>query len=349
MISLKKYIESDQRELLNLALDAYRSALAATGAFGVKACPQVGHNMQDSLFHLVEKVSTEPTPAQVADTQRRVLEELQNWGDMAAEYSRQKASEVKEIMLIAARTAESVGERDQRYTQQFNTFSGRLQAIANLDDLTNIKSSLVQSAVELKTCVDKMARDSREAVAQMRTELTTYQTKLEEYERLALRDTLTGLDNRRSLESELEQRIARKKPFSVIMLDLNGLKTVNDQYGHLAGDELLKLFAAELKTFIRSIGSVGRWGGDEFLAILDCKLELAAGHLGRMQDWVFGEYTIKAGCATPRKVKITAATGLAAWTEKETVAHLIGRADSAMYKQKASTRTKLAPQTHAAV
>ncbi len=349
MISLKKYIESDQRELLTAALDAYRSALAATTTFGVKACPQLGKSMQDSLFNLVERVVSDVTPAVVTETQQRVLQELQTWGDMAADYSRQKAAEVKELMLIAARTAESVGERDQRYTQQFNTFSGRLQAIANLEDLSNIKSSLVQSALELKTCVDKMARDSREAVAQMRSELAVYQAKLEESERLAFRDSLTGLDNRRGLESELESRVTRKKPFSIIMLDVNGLKAVNDQYGHLAGDELLKSFASELKTFMRSIGLVGRWGGDEFLAILDCKAELASGHLGRIQDWVFGEYSLKAGGSVSRKVKVSAATGLAAWTEGDTVAQLIGRADKAMYKQKAATRGKLGTQAQIAV
>ena len=109
--------------------------------------------------------------------------ELQQWGDRSAEYYKRKTEEFKEIMMIMARTAEAVGDRDQRYSKQFTEFTTRLHSLASMDDLTMIRDSLVSSANELQAGVNQMAQDGEEAVARMRGELRQYQAKLEEAER----------------------------------------------------------------------------------------------------------------------------------------------------------------------
>ena len=79
------------------------------------------------------------------------------------------------------------------------------------------------------------------------------------------------------------------------MLDLNGFKQVNDTYGHEAGDDLLKQFSTELRSASRATDVVGRWGGDEFIVVLDGNLTEAQSHVERMQKWVFGSYTLQIG------------------------------------------------------
>jgi len=100
----------------------------------------------------------------------------------------------------------------------------------------------------------------------------------------------------------------------VMMFDLNGFKQVNDTHGHLAGDEVLKQFATELRGAFRPLDDVGRWGGDEFIVVLDCGLEEARGHVERVQKWVFGDYTVR-GEGSPRKLPVDASVGVAAWRE----------------------------------
>jgi diguanylate cyclase (GGDEF)-like protein len=117
------------------------------------------------------------------------------------------------------------------------------------------------------------------------------------------------------------------------MLDLNGFKQVNDTYGHLAGDNLLKQFATELRSASRSTDVVGRWGGDEFIVVLDGGLAEARPHIERLQKWVFGEYTIQVGPGAP-KVSMDAAIGLVEWQPGETLKEVLGRADAAMYQEK---------------
>ena len=91
-------------------------------------------------------------------------------------------------------------------------------------------------------------------------------------EKLAMVDSLTGLLNRRAIykfsRGELERAHRVSEPISVIFLDIDKFKTVNDNYGHLTGDEALKLIARVIKKYSRVYDGIGRWAGDEFLIVL---------------------------------------------------------------------------------
>jgi len=99
-----------------------------------------------------------------------------------------------------------------------------------------------------------------------------YMMLAEKMKVLAERDPLTGLFNRRRinelLENEIQRARRKEEVFSVMMLDVDDLKLINDAYGHLAGDKLLKNIANLLKNSCRSVDLIGRYGGDEFLIIL---------------------------------------------------------------------------------
>ncbi|MDR3677148.1 MAG: GGDEF domain-containing protein [Acidobacteriota bacterium] len=345
MISIKKYLDLDSSELtkyrppnseeiLSSTLEAYRAALGAMGSCGLRACPTLGPGLQSSLMVLAEGLAKTVTPPLVKETEGQVEHQLQEWGEKTSEYFQQRAGDVKEILMVLARAAESVAERDQRYASQFGEFTKRLQALAKLEDLPQIRSAIVRGAKDLKNCVDKMEQDGRESVAALRSQVSTYETKLEEAERRASHDTLTGLDNRQGVETKLQRRIDANRPFCVVMLDLNGFKQVNDAYGHQAGDDLLKQFSTELRSASRSTDVVGRWGGDEFVVILDGNLTEAQSHLERMQKWVFGSYTLHLGTEGP-KVDMDAAIGMVEWNAGEPIKDLLARADTLMYKQKA--------------
>ena len=121
-----------------------------------------------------------------------------------------------------------------------------------------------------------------------------------------------------------------------MLLDLNGFKQVNDAYGHLAGDQVLKQFASELKGTFRVTDHVSRWAGDKFVVLLDGKLAERATTPSGWESGCSG--TIRwAVAGDPRKVRVDAALGLTEWQPGETLAALLGRADKLMYRQKAPT------------
>jgi diguanylate cyclase (GGDEF)-like protein len=357
LISLKKYLEMDVKvkqeatvlpppstpatapessELLMALIAAYRSALLAMGENGFRACPAVGTDLQQSLSGLESRFAGEVNTLLAKETEKQVQEELQQWSGNTEVYFKAKVDDVKELMIVLARTAESVGDRDQKYAKELNLLTTGLQTIANLEDITQVRSTLVKKASELKTYVDKMAQDSQKLVVQLKGEVSSYETKLKEAEQLAMRDEVTRLPNRRNVESRIEWRIEHRQAFCLAVLDMNGFKQVNDQYGHQAGDELLKQFSGELRSALRSSDVVGRWGGDEFILVLDCELSGAAPQLERIQKWVFGDYTIPLGDKGDVKIHVEAAIGIVQWNDGETVQQVIERADKAMYKNKRS-------------
>jgi len=344
MISLKKYLDSDQtdlpkaihqdpREILPAAITAYRSALVEMGSCSTGACPTLSNDLKRELGRLEAGLATITNCEQVETTQKSVQDQLQDWGRRTAAHYRQTTSEVKDLLLVMARAAEAVGERDQRCAGQLSNVTTRLERIASLEDLAEIRASIEESATELKSSLDRMAAEGKAAVEQLRAEVSLYQAKLEIAEETASRDALTGLRNRAWMESQIERRLARNGLLTLAIVDIDGFKAVNDEHGHLVGDELLRMFAGELQSASRSTDLIGRWGGDEFILALDCSIEEAKTQIDRLAAWACGSYKI-GGSVVPFEIKVGASIGLAEHAPGEPMFDLLARADAEMYKQK---------------
>jgi diguanylate cyclase (GGDEF)-like protein len=160
----------------------------------------------------------------------------------------------------------------------------------------------------------------------------------ERVQQQAIADPLTGLYNHRHLYERLEQEMARAKrshrPVSVLMLDIDSLKLVNDTYGHQVGDEALKLLASVLQSSCRAEDIVGRYGGDEFMIILPEADTAEAQRIGeRIQANLAArclEGEGKDGC-----VPIRLSMGVACYPGDATIMHeLVDAADAALYRSK---------------
>jgi diguanylate cyclase (GGDEF)-like protein len=159
-------------------------------------------------------------------------------------------------------------------------------------------------------------------------------------QRLADRDGLTGLYNRRKVLDFLDTSIAAASQLgqrvALLFVDLNGFKAVNDRYGHAAGDQVLTIAAARIAARARRGDFVCRYGGDEFVVILSHAADLAAAR--QMADG------IASSVAMPYRIDgallyISAAVGMSVYPDQATGgAALIRHADEAMYRVKAGWR-----------
>lgn len=185
---------------------------------------------------------------------------------------------------------------------------------------------------ELEARVDTRTRELSTAYAQM--------------EALALRDGLTGLLNRRALLDRAQTGIAQARrqqtPFAVAMIDVDHFKQVNDTHGHVVGDLVLRHVGRELLAALRASDDVGRWGGEEFLALLpdaDAGEATAAGERlrARVQHAVFH--------SERGPVSVTVSVGVVAVTAHDLtdarVDALIQAADAALYRAKALGRNRV--------
>jgi diguanylate cyclase (GGDEF)-like protein/putative nucleotidyltransferase with HDIG domain len=159
--------------------------------------------------------------------------------------------------------------------------------------------------------------------------------KYRQAESSATNDYLTGLPNARALSLHLEQELARCKredsTFAVMVCDLNGFKNINDCYGHLAGDNVLKLFAKMISEVCRESDYVARMGGDEFV-IIASGMTLASVHERTALVSTLAE---EAGCAVCGKDLLSLSLGAAFYpADGSTAEQLLAEADRKMYAAK---------------
>ncbi len=159
---------------------------------------------------------------------------------------------------------------------------------------------------------------------------------------LAVTDPLTGCANRLRIEQYAQMEMARRRrygePVSLLMVDIDYFKQVNDRHGHLAGDRLLRAFADVVRSCLREADQFGRWGGEEFVVVLAASDAGAAATIGeRIRRAV-------AASAFADGQRVTVSIGLAEYRPDQSLEEWIGRADDALYAAKAAGRNRIEPQ-----
>jgi diguanylate cyclase (GGDEF)-like protein len=186
----------------------------------------------------------------------------------------------------------------------------------------------------------------RNQLADQIDSLAKVESLASEVYKLAALDQLTGLYNRRSGEQRLSQEMSRAqrhgRPLTVLLMDIDGLKQVNDKHGHAAGDTLLKGFADRLQRAIRGSDLAVRLGGDEFMALLpECRAEEVRHVLARIEglEFEFNE----------EKISLHFSRGWTDYKAGETPQELLNRADQELYANKRAGKRASAPAQSSAV
>jgi diguanylate cyclase (GGDEF)-like protein len=159
----------------------------------------------------------------------------------------------------------------------------------------------------------------------------------------ALRDPLTDTGNRIAMDQTLQREIKMSRrhlqPLSLLMLDIDHFKLINDNHGHSAGDDVLKAVAASIKNQLRNVDMVFRFGGEEFLILLSNTSREAAAMVGeRLRFAVQAENYLADG----HVIELTVSLGCSTLLPGESAESLLRRADSALYVAKREGRNRLA-------
>jgi two-component system cell cycle response regulator len=193
--------------------------------------------------------------------------------------------------------------------------------------------------------------DKNEMLARVRTQIRKkrYSERLRDNVQqsieMAVTDGLTGLHNRRYMETHLgalvEQAAARGKPLSVLVLDIDYFKAINDGYGHDAGDEVLREFAVRVRKSIRGIDLACRYGGEEFVVVMpETDMAVAGMVAERLRKRIASEpFPLN---QPGKAIDVTISVGIAARAEADdTAATMLKRADQALYRAKRDGRNRV--------
>ena len=164
--------------------------------------------------------------------------------------------------------------------------------------------------------------------------------KLEELKNLSVRDDLTGLFNSRQFYSHIAQEVDRSnryfRPLSLILMDIDNFKSLNDTYGHLFGDKILSGMGEIIKSAIRMQDTAYRYAGDEFTILLpETELERAIAVAERVRRAIEIETQL---LSDPKSLKVTVSIGVVEYLTDEEIKSFVHRADGAMYASKRKGR-----------
>ncbi len=163
-------------------------------------------------------------------------------------------------------------------------------------------------------------------------------------------DPLTGIGNRRFIESNTHSRLEELRrygwSFGVILIDIDHFKAVNDRFGHLVGDDVLKMVARTLAHNVRAFDAVGRWGGEEFVVIAqNVSIALLESLAERLR--VLIEQSLLPVADTV--VRVTVSLGATLARRTDTPASILGRADQMLYVSKQRGRNRVSVEEDSSV
>ncbi len=229
------------------------------------------------------------------------------------------------------------------------------QSIDSYDNAISDKQQDLQQMVSpaVWKILEKSLINLLDANQAMKKQLEETETRLESQEKQVTTlqrktrcDPLTNALNRLALEEDLSDELARgrryKRSFGIILTDIDFFKQVNDTYGHLIGDEVLKLFVRVIRKSLREVDTVYRYGGEEFLVLLpETDLEGSIVVAERLRQHVTSQ-VLKNREDPSIQIRITASFGVTVFHETDqSHNNLIKRADQALYRAKASGRNRV--------
>jgi diguanylate cyclase len=319
------------------------------------------------LLQIISESARRRSGAAATEAMRRELEDLfrslstRTRGDALADAADQiivlveqlleaTESDIGEQELSAAlglvRDAVSLIAAEERGLQQTLTASTtRLRGIVHLPELAALRDAVLQEAAHLSDVAARRDADARRHIGNLQAKIETLEEHLAATRVEATYDGLTGLLNRRSVESAYKQFSAMGRRFVLALFDVDDFKRINDILGHLGGDAALKSIGKTLQTFVRSQDIVGRFGGDEFILLMvDTTLGQAEHRLLSLLQ------TIR---TRPLKVDgfdrmLTVSCGAAEFQFGDRFEDLLQRADRALYSVKRTGKNRLAVTAAAA-
>lgn len=236
----------------------------------------------------------------------------------------------KRLQNLANEMVSVVGEHCTELEQasKLLTVEGHPAGDAIADMVMNVVGNIVHSNQSLQSKLDTAESRLQEQAVEIEAHISR-----------SLTDPLTGLPNRREFNERLEERMSawnrRRESFSLLLIDVDHFKKLNDVHGHLVGDQVLAALGQSLRTSIRREDAVARYGGEEFAILLpNTSLEQAALVCRKVRE-AASQTTIQ---HNEHPITITVSGGLATIQLNEQVESLIQRADAALYAAKAGGR-----------
>ena len=345
MISIRQSVNDLERrdQLLEKSITCLFDAVHDIHEYAFEGFPAIASQYRPRIEEIESKLNfykivKNPDAAQVLTQAGEDLRNtLKDYSRRSVENFRQDTANLRDILGILGSTAESLNSHNLVSADEFRDFGRQLEELTLIEDPTLLRQSLFDRAVEFRSKIDELSTENRATIMKLQKDVSVFRKKLDEAEMQAATDSLTGTYNRRELQRQIDMRIEVQKPFTLLMFDLNEFKSINDRFGHAAGDQVLKHFANAVRASVRPCDVVARWGGDEFIVIFDSSLEDAIARSRKIFARLASPVAVKTSERTVM-LGIRASSGVAEHLMNESAPELFARVDALLYANKPTSR-----------
>lgn len=270
-------------------------------------------------------------------------------------------SSVQQAVSLSLKNADQLHQKldilNQQIEQQITQLGQSTRSATSLEQLKDLVTQRLGSISDALKSKEQLETEERQAILltltgmearlkELETEAQTFRTKLAEQNFRSLQDSLTEIPNRAAFDERLALEIKRwqryKKPLCIALADVDNFKSINDNYGHSAGDKTLKVIAKALQQGLRETDFIARYGGEEFVILFpETALDELDAPLDKLREKIKSiVFTFKS-----QKVPITISFGASQLTAEDTSRHVFDRADEALYEAKKAGRDRVILKT----
>jgi|HubBroStandDraft_6_1064221.scaffolds.fasta_scaffold84265_1 diguanylate cyclase (GGDEF)-like protein len=276
-------LEQDQEvRVAFVAVDSYLSALASISSVVSGVFPDIGSEHARKLIRLRNRLAFDADVRGLIESRETLINELSAFSEKARSVYGSRTEAVQQSLALLSELKDVLAPQTNENFRTLSGLCGRIEALGGHAE-----------ADELRSALEGLGKEREMVAAGLQNQLRVLESRLKATELLASIDPLTGVGNRSELENQIAARLKVNKQFCLLLFDVDCFHAVNQKYGNVCGDELLKQVAARLSNQIRTRDFVCRWSGDEFVVIMECDLENAARRCKQISQWLSGPYRVK--------------------------------------------------------
>ncbi len=298
----------------------------------------------DSLSKTFTLIKETPKLKDTFDKQR---EDIHSFISSEKEYLQNREAELKSIVEFLVRGIAEIGEGNEVFNQNMYERSLKVEKITYLDDIRKIKEELKTEVTQMKRAVQQKQMQDSKRMELLSARVKGMKVDLGKAKKASLTDGLTGAYNRAAFDNfmkQLEERNRKERvSCSVLMLDIDDFKQINDTYGHQIGDRVLFALVEQCKSLIRDSDFIARYGGEEFaILLMGTSVRNAIKKANSLCKKISkSRYSLNRGEGSKEKLSFTVSIGVGEFMPDDTVESVIDRADKALYQAKRKGKNRV--------
>lgn len=341
---------NEARERLNVFSESIRALFLFVREYTLDISEIDAEGFKKQLESLQEKFKADEKTTTIAaqfDRQKgKILDHIQR----QKTYIVERESEFREIIDLMTGAMGGLDNENRYFYSSIRSQGERFEEITRLDDIKRIKSELVREVDNMRAMVREKESLDQKTLDALSSQVDVLKKELDKARHTANTDGLTGINNRKALDDHLQRLVERNTvtsaPFSLMMMDLDDFKKLNDTHGHTVGDRMLLAFAKKCRATVRSDDFLARYGGEEFVLILPgASLRNATKKAKQVCRSVAAAKYAADDSPRAEVVAVTVSIGVSTYRKGDTAKTLVKRADQCLYKAKASGKNRVVAES----